>query len=287
MRPIISAALLFACGFAAATALADGGPFAAHNAYPFRFYPAGKFERALELGMRYVELDITYDAERDAAVVTHDAEPRGGEPLLADMVAQACRAWAQGPADDYTLIIDFKTASDPLVRDVKQVLESHAELLSKLPREPGGSFGLGKITVCLTGNSSAHRKYFDLVGADGVLLAFGDAGHGGWHESPEDHVPQEDAGFVRFLTYHFSVCADSAEARGAQHFSEERARRIMAAAEERGYRVRIYTLNPGRQENGDHDFTTWQRCVAAGVHMISTDALAIARRWWAEHGDRE
>lgn len=258
----------------------DAGPFAAHNAYPYRLYAPKRFERALDAGLKYVELDITYDPEKMVAVVTHDGTPRGGEAELSTMLDQLWARWIDATESDYTVILDFKTASPELVQAVQGLLTPQAEYLSKLKKESGAEFQPGKITVCLTGDKHAHRLFEQAVAEGDDFLAFGDGGAGGWLEDASDHVPDKPAGFVRFLTYHFSAFVDAPEARGLEHFSEERARQVMEKANEGDYRVRIYTLNPPRGKDRQRDYTAWERCVNAGVHMISTDNYPDARAWW-------
>ena len=269
-------------GAEGATASGDAGPFAAHNAYPYRLYAPKRFERALDSGLKYVELDITYDPKRKVAVVTHDSDPNGNEPELSTMLDQLWDRWIDAPPADYTVILDFKTSSPELVQAVQDLLTPQAEHLSKLRKESGAEFEPGKITVCLTGDKSAHRIFEEAVAEGDDFLAFGDGGAGGWLENPEDHVPDKPAGFVRFLTYHQSAFTDVAGARGEEHFSEERARAVMDKANEGNYRVRIYTLNPPRGKDRERDYRAWQRCVNAGVHMIATDNYPGARQWWDE-----
>jgi len=110
----------------------DAGPFAAHNAYPYRLYAPKRFERALDAGLKYVELDITYDPKKNIAVVTHDSKPRGRETALSAMLDELWSRWTDAPADDYTVILDFKTSSPELVQCVQDLLTPQAEHLSKL-----------------------------------------------------------------------------------------------------------------------------------------------------------
>ncbi len=264
----------------------DAGPFAAHNAYPYRLYAPKRFERALDAGLKYVELDITYDPENNIAVVTHDTKPAGRETKLSTMLDELWSRWGDAPGNDYTVILDFKTASPELVESVQNLLTPRAGLLSKLRKQKGATFEPGKITVCLTGDKKAHRLFEAAVAEGDNFLAFGDGGAGGWLEDPRDHVPDKPAGFVRFLTYHRAVFADAPKARGEEHFSEERARKVMEKANAGNYRVRIYTLNPPRREDRQYDFRAWERCVNAGVHMIATDNYIGARKWWDAHRPR-
>ncbi len=264
----------------------DAGPFAAHNAYPYRLYAPKRFERALDAGLKYVELDITYDPKKNIAVVTHDSKPRGRETALSAMLDELWSRWTDAPADDYTVILDFKTSSPELVQCVQDLLTPQAEHLSKLQKQSGAKFEPGKITVCLTGNKDAHRIFEAAVAEGDDFLAFGDGGAGGWLEDALDHVPEEPAGFVRFLTYHRAVFRDAPKARGEEHFSEDRARKVMEKANAGNYRVRIYVLNPPRGEDRQRDYRAWERCVNAGVHMIATDNYTDARAWWDSHRPR-
>lgn len=266
-----------------AGAAADAGPFAAHNAYPWRLYPPKRFEQALDAGLKYIELDITYDPTREVAVVTHDGTPTGTEPALGDMIDELVRRWRDGAANDYRIILDFKTASPELVAQVQELLEPHAELLSKMPKTAEGEFQPGKITVYLTGSGTAHRIFAENIPADGTYLAFCDGGVQDWQPNAADHVPAEPAAYCRFLTYHYSVLLDAPDARRLDRLSQERAEALVKTANERGYKIRIYSVNPPRQSGGGHDFAAWEKCAAAGIHMIATDAYDLSRSWWNEH----
>lgn len=255
-------------------------PFAAHNAYPWRLYGPDRLKRALAAGIKHVELDLTYDADRQAVVVTHDAKPNGQEPTLDELVAQALTHWQATGLDGFTLILDFKTTAPEAATGVKRVLDAHAEVLSSLPKA-GGEFRPGKVTVCLTGSGESHRNYYDQVPADGRLLAFGDVGHGGWQSDVAAYVPAEPAGFVRFVTLPRICFQDAANSKGDEHVSLERLRRVVELCDAGGYRLRIYSYNPPRVM-GAYDHQAWEKSVAAGVHMIATDAYEDAQAWWAE-----
>ncbi|MBX7165121.1 MAG: hypothetical protein K1X74_02110 [Pirellulales bacterium] len=278
-RPLGLALSLAIVGAATWPATADDCPFAAHNAYPWRLYPKGRFEAALQAKLKHVELDISYDPDRNAVVVTHDAKPVGNEPLLAGMFQQLIEGFSAAGESGQTIILDFKISSPEIVAGVAALLPPHAAVLSKLAKQPGAAFREGPITVCFTGNTAAHRLYEASINPGGDYLAFGDGGAGGWLENAAEHVLPEPAGFVRFLTYEQSVFLDAPRARAPEHLSVERMKAVIEAANARGYRVRIYTLNPPRKD-GQLDRQGWEKCVAAGVHMIATDAYDDARQWW-------
>lgn len=277
---------LSACGQRAVAAdHAATNPFAAHNAYPWRLYDKQRFTRALDSGLKHIEIDVTYDPQRKAIVATHDSDPRGNEPELGELLTPLWERWAQAPGDGYTLIIDFKTSSPELVAAFEAVIKPHAELLSQMPKSADGKFDERKITVCLTGDTAAHRIYAGSVPEDGVYLAFGDHGSGGWKEDIAAYVPSEPAGFVRFLTYEKQTFMDDRKAKENEHISQERIREAVRLANERGYRIRVYTINPARS-GGELDDVYWSACVDGGVHMISTDAYDIARDWWNERAEK-
>lgn len=257
-------------------------PFAAHNAYPWRLYGTQRLPRALDAGLKHIELDITYDADRQTVVVTHDGDPRGGEPELKELVQTIVDRWHDAEDDGYTLILDFKTSSPELAAGVQQVLLPHRELLSTMPKQAGGEFKPGKITVCLTGSTAGHKHYAQLIADDGDYLAFGDHGASNWQSDASGYVPDEPAGFVRFVTYEKGIFMNSPQARGTDDVSLERLREVVQLADERGYRMRVYTINPARRD-GELDDGYWQQCVAAGVHMIATDAYDIAQQWWSDY----
>jgi len=258
-------------------------PFAAHNAYPWRLYGKDRFERALKSGLKHIEVDITYDPERRAVVATHDTRPNGSETELRTLLEPLWSAWGANSDDGYTLIIDMKSSSPELVRGLHAILEPHAKLLSTMPKA-GGPFAPGKITVCLTGSGEAHREYAAIVPSDGNYLAFGDLGFGAtdWREQVADYVPKEAPGFTRFLTFEFHNFMDAPRATGAEHFSLDRLRETVRLANERGYRIRVYTINPARRGD-DYDTAFWDKCVQSGMHMVATDAYEPARDYWTKH----
>ncbi|MBL9124232.1 MAG: hypothetical protein JNG90_11410, partial [Planctomycetaceae bacterium] len=182
-----------------------------------------------------------------------------------------------------TLIIDLKSSSRELVQGLQAILAPHASVLSSLPKA-GGPFQPRQITVCLTGSGDAHRAYAALIPADGEYLAFGDLGYGesNWSKDVSDYVPSAEPGFTRFLTFEFHNFLDAPKAQGIEHVSLERLRDTVRLANERGYRMRIYTINPPRRGAG-YDTRFWDLCVEAGVHMIATDAYEPARDYWQKH----
>jgi glycerophosphoryl diester phosphodiesterase len=280
--------LLTACMWGGVSVVRAGGemsdcPFAAHNAYPWRLYAPGRFEQALDAGLKHIEVDITFDPVKKKAVATHDAKPNGKETELGTLLEPMWKKWLASDEQGYTLILDFKTSSPELVEAVAEVLEPYREQLSTLGKEAGSKFEERKITVCLTGNTAAHRLYAESVPAEGAYLAFGDLGGNDWRADVASYVPKEPAGFVRFLTYERSAFQDAQGAKGDNHLSVERLAKLMELARQRNYHVRIYTLNPPKKA-GESDTTAWSRCVEAGVEMISTDAYPLARQWWLEHG---
>jgi hypothetical protein len=272
---------------ALAGAVANENPFAAHNAYPWRLYPKDRFERALNSGLKHLEVDITYDPERHAVVATHDAKPTGGEPELPALLEPLWTKWGASPEEGYTLILDFKSSSDEVVRGVKQLLDEHAELLSSL-RKGSTDFKPGKITVCLTGNGAAHALYDRLIAAGEPYRAFSDdtGCPGSWQNDPTTYVPDQPAGYVRFVTLEKQNFLDAPRARGDHHVSISRLRAAVDAANAGGYRIRVYTLNPARRGDG-WDTLYWDACLAAGVHMIATDAYDLAHEHWQAYEQQQ
>ncbi|MGD9648524.1 MAG: hypothetical protein AB7U73_22630, partial [Pirellulales bacterium] len=152
----------------------EDNPFAAHNAYPWRFYAKDRFDKALASGLKHLEVDVTYDPARQAVVATHDAKPTGNEPELGQLLEPLWTRWGAAPDDGYTLIIDFKTSSPEIVAGLQKVLEPHRALLSTLTKGSDAKFRPGKITVCLTGSGAAHRLYDEQTSAGSDYLAFSD-----------------------------------------------------------------------------------------------------------------
>lgn len=276
----LSALLMLAPVAAVAADKAASNPFAAHNAYPFRLHAdKDRLPRALDAGLKHIEVDVAYDPKRKAIVATHDSVPRGNEPELCEFLAPLWERWGKAHGDGYTLIVDFKKSSPEIVEAFAAVINPHAELLSRMSKSAGGKFEERKITVCLTGDTGAHRLYADLVREDGEYLAFGDHGSGAWKEDVAAYVPSEPANFVRFLTYEKQTFMDARDAKGNEHISRERIAEAVRLAKERGYQIRVYTVNPARRAGGLDD-AYWAACVEGGIDMISTDAYELARDWW-------
>src|ERR1700742_3080935 len=90
---------------------AEDCPFAAHNAYPWRLYPKDRFDKALASGLKHLEIDISYDPQRQAVVATHDSKPYGNEPELGKLLVPLWEQWGKSSEQGYTLIIDFKVTN--------------------------------------------------------------------------------------------------------------------------------------------------------------------------------
>lgn len=257
-------------------------PLAAHNAYTWRLYPGDRLGRALASGLKHVEIDVCYDASRQAVVVTHDNPARGNEPELEAYLAPVWRQWQAAAGEGYTLIIDFKSAQPAAAARVHEILLPQAALLTSLPKRDGAALQPGKVTVCLTGDTAAHRHYAEGIAADGSYLAFGDVGGGAWQADAASYVPDAPAGFVRFVTLEKGVFRADPKDRAAAAFDPARLRAVADKAHRLGYRVRVYTLNPPKQPDGGFDTSAWAACIDGGLEMVSTDAYELARDWWRE-----
>lgn len=276
-----SVASLLGCLLLALPAAAKDCPFAAHNAYPYLFWGGDSFERALAAGLKHIEVDITYDPARQAACVTHDSRPKGKEPLLHGFLEPLWRTWEAADDGGYTLILDCKSSEPGLARSIAAILKGREPLLSCLSLNADGSDGRftpGKITVCLTGSGEAHRQYRAVATDRGRLFAFGDAGSEEWKSDPAAYVPADPAGFIRFLTFERRAFLSGPDKTKSADVSLERLRAVVELANQRGYRIRIYTCNAKKLIGIDDSY--WRACVAAGVHMIATDDYELARDWW-------
>ena len=276
-------------------------PFAAHNAYPWRFYAKDRFDKALASGLKHLEVDVTFDPARQAVVATHDEEPTGNEPELGKLLETLWERWGAAPNDGYTLIIDLKTASPELVAGLREIFEPRGALLSALTKSSDGKFRPGKITVCLTGNTAGHRIYDEQTAAGADYLAFSDDSGcpGDWQSDASQYVPNKPPGFVRFITLEKSNFLDAPGAKGDEHISFSRLQEVAHRANDGGYGLRIYTINPARRDpretrgaNGAEilspgwDTHFWDLCLDAGVAMIATDAFDVAAAHWKAYAAR-
>lgn len=259
-------------------------PFAAHNAYPFRAYGPDRLDRALRAGLRFIEVDVTYDPQRKTAVATHDTVARGDEPELAAVLEPLWNQWAESNLPDLTLIIDFKSGSPELAAAVREALRPQAALLTKLRKAPQARLEPGRVTVCLTGAAEAHAAFDALTEPGDDYLAFADVGFGAadWRDDVERYIPREPPGYCRFLTFHGQNFMAEPRGRGSEQISQERMADLIRRADAAGYRVRVYTINPARAADGARDTTYWRRAAEAGMHMISTDDYEEAQAWWSE-----
>lgn len=278
-------------------------PFAAHNAYPWRFYAKDRFDKALASGLKHLEVDVTYYPARQAVVATHDAKPTGNEPELGKLLEPLWERWGAAPDDGYTLIIDLKTASPELVAGLTKILEPRRALLSALTKAPDAKFRPGKITVCVTGSTAGHRIYDEQTPEGSDYLAFSDdtGAPGDWQSDANLYVPGKPPGFVRFITLEKSNFLDAPGAKGDEHVSLARLREVAGRANELGYRLRIYTINPARSKEAASvppnqsgaplspgwDTHFWDLCLDAGVTMIATDAFDVAAAHWKAYTARQ
>lgn len=256
-------------------------PFAAHNAYPFQGQGAEKLEQALEAGLKHIEVDVTYDARREAAVVTHSSKPAGGEPELGRFIEPIWRHWAEAPGTGYTLIVEFKHKDARIGRALQRILSAHADMLSRMSTRPGAPFIPGKITVCLTGNSDGQRAYESQLGLDDHYYAFGDVGYGpgAWKFNAESYVPREPPGFRRFITIEQHNLIALPFVHDELAMSPGRVEAVARRANAMGYQLRIYVLNAKQADQ-------WQMAVSSAVPMIATDDYARAAAWWKAHRAR-
>jgi len=278
-------------------------PFAAHNAYPWRFYAKDRFDKALASGLKHLEVDVTFDLARQAVVATHDEKPTGNEPELGKLLEPLWQRWGAAPDDGYTLIIDLKTASPELVAGLQKFLEPRRALLSALTKGPDGTFRPGKITVCLTGSTAGHRIFDQQTAAGSDYLAFSDdtGSPGNWQSDASQYVPNKPPGFVRFITLEKSNFLDAPGAKGDEHVSVDRLKTVADRANQLGYGLRIYTINPTRAKDAEPvppthlgaplspgwDTHFWDLCLDAGVAMIATDAFDQAAAHWKAYLARQ
>ena len=281
-------------------------PFAAHNSYPWRFYAKDRFDKALASGLKHLEVDVTFDPARQAVVATHDEKPTGNEPELGKLLEPLWQRWGAAPDDGYTLIIDLKTASPELAAGLRKILEPRQALLSTLTKGSDARFHPGKITVCLTGSTAGHRIFDEQTPAGSDYLAFSDdsGAPGNWQSETSQYVPNKPPGFVRFITLEKSNFLDAPGARGDEHVSLSRLREVAGRANELGYGLRIYTINPARAKDANSSGVTkpdgrqeplspgwdthfWDLCLDAGVTMIATDAYDVAAAHWKAYMARQ
>ncbi len=265
-------------------------PFAGHNCYSDLGVAVStrRLARALNAGLRYIEVDVHHRCSPRGFVVTHKGKDPPSEPMLEDFLQPLWRRWT-AEQGDHLLIIDFKAGRpDAVAKDLDRILQRHRDALARYAPD-GKPIARGAIRVCLTGSGRLGQAYIDYARRRGELLALRDTGARGKGKEGVRRVLREPrpAG-VGYLTLHFgsSVLRVSPEPEGYLPWLRE----IALGARRRGYHLRVYTLNVlGPERDGDvlksgRWDRHWRACVQAGVEMIATDNYQLAAEWWEQIG---
>lgn len=229
----------------------------AHNDYE---HPRPLFD-ALDQGFTSVEADIyVVDGK---LLVAHDRRDVKLERTLQSLYLDPLRTRVQAnggrvfrDAPEFFLLIDFKTAAGPTWEVLRDVLKSHADLLTEFR---GDTVERRAVTVILTGNSPREQ-----LAAEPVRLAALDG-------RLPDLARNPSARLVPWISedwwshFKWNGVGDMPEA------EKTRLREIVAKAHEQGRKVRFY--------GGPDVPAMWREHLAAGVDLINTDKLAELRRF--------
>ncbi|MBN1347290.1 MAG: hypothetical protein JXQ73_31660 [Phycisphaerae bacterium] len=262
-------------------------PFAGHNCYSDFDVRASRrrLKTALDADLRYIEVDVNHHPPAGGFVVTHKSKNPPAEPRLDDFLEPLWRKW-RGQPGEHVLIIDLKAGrSDAVARDMHRYLQNHRDVLSAYAPD-GTRRTAGTVCVCLTGSSHLGQAYVDLAAETGELLALRDTGpRGRGKKAMRELLGRPRRPGVGYLTLSWPVVLSGTD---ASDDPTDWLREIVAGARNRGYKLRVYTLNArkpsgGGLASGKWD-ANWRACVRTGVDMIATDDYALATEWWHKIG---
>ncbi len=262
----------------------------AHNCYPERGQYYDRLDRARRSGLRAVEIDVTWSEKRRATVISHEKEPAGGEPTLAEyfwqpMLPELQRLPRGSPGG--LLLIDFKTAHPGPVEELYRDLERRRELLTLF----GKSIDYGPLTVLLTGDPGAIAAFEKLHPRSGPYLAMGNRqpSFAGFQEDLQTYFPDDATEFYRVYNFEWAHIEPDAALRRSGPLPETARRRLQAFADlahRKGYWLRTWTLNAATFGGREGLLERWDAAGAAGVEMIATDEYELAGRLTTTAGAR-
>jgi len=270
-------------------------PFAAHNCYSDVSVQAARHRlaEALQVGLRYIEVDVNHQPEAGGFVVTHKSENAPTEPLLQEFLKPLWEKWRAEPFE-HLLIVDFKAGRpDAVASTFHAYLSQYRDVLCTFAPD-GSPKAKGPVAVCLTGSGHLGRAYINHARAQGELLARRDQGFSGAAARPalRQYLQRPPEPGVGYLTVEWNVVIPKGKPYAAPLSSEDRTwlAEIVAGAKRHQYGLRFYTLNTretyrkdAKLTSGDWD-THWAACVRAGVDMIATDQYSLGVQWWEQIG---
>jgi len=294
----------------------------AHNCYPYEGQWNNRIDRALATGFPIgIEQDMAWYVDpatgKGRAVVSHEAETKGTEPLLRDYFFERVRpiiekALAENDRARWPLIVlhfDFKSVQPPLLQAVWDLLGEYqgwittatktADPHQLMPFDP-------KPVLVLTEESDAQEEaFFTRVPVGAKLRLFGSAHTKAIPSEPKpehDHLlatlPPEQLLTERPTNYRrwwnnswFEVEEGGQHKAGAWTAEDNRRlRALVDHAHRLGFWIRFYTLDGFRESedqgwgNG-YNFGTseavlerWKAAVSAGVNFIATDQYEDLRK---------
>lgn len=261
---------------------------AAHNAYDegHPTTPDTVFTEALDLGFANIELDVVLTDAR--LEVRHDCDShmptRPLERYLDDFAARIAEhdGSVHGDGREFVLTIDVKDCDDVAQRRIAARLDDLFRSYRPLLNPVGGTGHA--ITICLTGDDDAKGAYQRRVrDRRGELLARADRVIGGDHpilDDPRSYITEDASAYRCFLAIHWRHVEPGFDGDEGPWTTDDAARlaALLAAATERGYRVRFYALNGAADSyrfagGPDAARERWLAldALADSLHFVATD----------------
>ena len=275
----------------------------AHNCYPYQGRWTDRLERALGTGLPLaLEQDLVWYTDPESgesrSIVSHGKPFTGEEPSIDDYFFEAIRplmerALEDGDRSDWPLITLNLDIKDNVIEHTAVVWETlkkyDAWITSAIKTddiaEPQ-ALDLKPLLVLSKGNGSEFEAFYGRVPTGDKLLVFGVARtSSGPATAPEEIFALPSDNFRRWWNSAWSVIETGGQRRAADWTAAEasRLKALVERAHERGYWVRLYTLNGvGRRVDmgwsTGYDFGSseavalrWRAAKEAGVDFIASD----------------
>ena len=275
----------------------------AHNCYPYQGRWADRLERALGTGLPLaLEQDLVWYTDPESgesrSIVSHGKPFTGEEPSIEEYFFETVRplverALKKTDRSDWPLITLNLDIKDNVIEHTAVVWET----LKKYDAWITSAIKMDDITkvqelhvkpmlVLSKGNGSEFEAFYERIPTGDKLLVFGVARtSGGGTAPPEEIFRLPSDNFRRWWNSAWSVVETGGQRRAGDWTAAEAARlkALVDRAHQRGYWVRLYTLNGvGRRVDmgwsTGYDFGSgeavalrWRAASEAGVDFIASD----------------
>jgi len=287
----------------------------AHNCYPYEGQWADRIDRALKTGFPVgIEQDIAWYVDpatgKGRAVLSHEANTNGSEPLLRDYFFERVRpvveqALARNDRAHWPLIVlhfDFKSEQPPLLASIWSLLGEYRGWITTAIKTADphrlAPFDARPLLVLTEDSDAQEEVFFNQAPLGAKLRVFGSAHTKSIpakpkaeHDRllatlpPEQLLTQRPTNYRRWWNNSWFEVEE-----GGQHNAGEwsaaddrRLRALVDRAHRMGYWIRFYTLDgfgAGEDQGWGEGYNfgsraavlaRWRAAVAAGVNLIASD----------------